>query len=321
MSHSTWDDYGCVSDDPLYDNGPALSSIFTARHDVAPVGRPCAYYVRPTPITVLVDFGGVIGGAGSAPYALADSQYVRHPKKVTRIIWQGEPGSSVLKIHGLSLRLQNLTVQGCPLEKWNSPHTGSIGFDIEWLDRPDQRNNANGILFDNVSVLACGVAWRTGPLEWPGNKGGHGDNITLRDCKADRCDVAYQTRLDQSVHHILDGFTVRGSGKVIIDAHRGGCVTARHLYFGERWDALLRLGKPTINNNYYDLEVFVDGSARDVRLVEETSADSPAIVKIRGFIAHGATLSEKPVVQLCANSQIEVNMRSSNPANRVRWPR
>jgi hypothetical protein len=320
MNRSTWDDSDCVPDCSSYDNASLLSSIFAARHDVAPVGGPCAYYVH-TPITVPVDFGGVIAGAGSAPYAVADSQYTRHPKKVTRIISTGPPGGSVVKLHALNLRLQNLTVQGGQLARWDSPHTGAVGFDIQWLNRPDQRNNANGILFDNVSVLACGVGWRTGPLEWPGNQGGHGDHITLRDCKADRCDICYQTRLDQSVHHILDRFTVRGSGKVIIDAHRGGCLTASHLYFGERWDALLRLGKPTINNNYFDLEVFVDGSGRDVRLIEETSATSPAIVKIRGFIAHGATLSKQPVVQLCADSQIEVDMRSSNPANRVRWPR
>jgi len=310
------EDLGCVANDPKIDNGPRLTAAL-ARFGRDLTGCPFvprkAFYFK-TP--AVVPSGIVIVGAGSCGQAMGDGHWGKNVPPPARFI-RSEGNEPILKIVGQRVAISDIALQGeslpeTPDANWLPTLQGPL-IEIEWPDTPGLPTG--GITFTRITCLAAEIGWQT-----RGDDKNHADAISLYDCIAHHVRIPYQIDGAQSVMHRLYGFTAKGSGDAVIDVRQGGFVTLYHPYFGERWDSLLRLGKSNHNNAYFRVhDLHVDSSARDVRLVRETAPTRkfPQVVTIDGHIGGGATIASEPVIQVSPRSQIEINLRSATPQNRI----
>jgi hypothetical protein len=279
------------------------------------------YYVRST-IETGADHGGKLVGAGRTCEEMAEFIYFKQP--VTVIVWNGKPGATLLHIQRQGFVVEDLTLQGASWKKnWDPPGTGSL------VDIEQATGNGNiarpcgNITFNRVTFLAAAFGVRV-------LRGNHGDHLALRDCVSEGCNIVFQVNEPQSVESFVDHLTVKLNCQHIFDFRSGGRFQCNHVALtGQCAGAVLSLGNkdantgPDINSNYYEIDgLFLDNVVRNVRIVEEQTANHPAIVKIRGFMASRVTPADPPVVQLNKDSRIDVdiNVIYSWTNQHIVWP-
>lgn len=291
ITRLTWNDYGCVPDDPTFDNGPVLTRMLAAQGDtilVPPVGTMRVYYVS-TPIEWPKRTGGALLGSGGLSIQLPDPQYTLHKQGggVTRIIWNGEPGRTMLDYVGCGGRIENLIFQGQPVQNNDTPldRMASVGILVETGTTPP----TGELVCRNVGFFCLdrGLACV--------GEGGHADTITMYSPLWAHVRIPYQTDADQSTVHQLYAARVLSGYEIAFDCRRGGDLAVFGLYVGASRDAtLLRVGTSGANAGCFEIYgLKVDGSAKNLRLVEH--GQFVHRVRIQGHVGSSATLA-KPMV-------------------------
>jgi len=313
----TWDDAGCLADDPTFDNGPLLSKMLSDQGDtilVPPVGTMRAYYIS-TPIIWPRRSGGALLGSGGYGHAMADGQYRGHKQGggVTRLIWNGEPGEPMIVYQGAGGRIENLMLQGQPLEKYNSPldQCAGAGIRIPALSKP----SAGNLTTRNVAFIAMDKGIET--VNEP--SGNHADQLSHYSPLFHRVRIPYSTDCNQSVIHSIYDMDVRGGYETVFDFKRGGKLNVFGIYLGDSINrTVLSIGKATCNNNDFVIRgLEIDGSVVGMRLVEH--GQYVGRVRIDGHVPCGATLADpfvlaRPDEKPSNNADIVIDM------NGAKWP-
>jgi hypothetical protein len=312
------------ANDPSFNNGPALSECAQKSIPV-PAG---VYYVAST-IETGADHGGRLVGVGRSCEEMAEFVYFKQP--VTVLVWNGKPGTTLLHIQRQGFVVEDLTLQGASWKKnWDPPGTGSL-VDVEQAFPINSNNRPCGnITFNRVTFLAAAYGVRV-------LRGDHGDHLALRDCVSEGCNIVYQSNEPQSVECFVDHLTVKLNCKYVFDFKAGGRFQCNHvLLTGQCTGAILSLGDaaantgPDENNGYYELFVFLDNvvgnpkiaGSKPIRIVEEQTANHPAIVKVRGWSCNMPAPADPLCIQRSSKSEISVYIDKvgARDFQRLLWP-
>jgi len=296
--------------DSTFDNGPGLSQC--AQNSI-PV--PAGVYYVSTTIETGNSAGGKLVGVGRTTKQLVEwllwnqvhwsadgkqtAEFLQQP--VTVIVWNGKPGGTLLHIQRAGFVVQDLTLKGAPWNKnWDPPGTGSLADIDQPVPQGDYNLPLSNVTFDRVTFLSSACAIHVLKCA---NTDGHGDHIAVRDAISEGCNTFYRCDENQSVHCLVDHLTVNLDFERLFDLRAGGRFRAADIDIsGQCTGAILSLGDkqantgPDVNANHYEIDgLLLDNSMRNVRIVEEQTANHPAIVKVRGFMASQVT----PAVPLC----------------------
>lgn len=290
----TWDDYGCVPDEPTADNGPALTKMLAQQGrgiDVPPVGKMRTYYVSTT-IVWPAHTGGALMGSGGYAFALGDGQYKNGlGGGVTRLIWNGKPGEPMILYQGCGGRIENLMLQGQPLKTPDDPldHCAGAGIRVVAGNTPPSGTlTTRGVAF---------VALDHGIEAVGKDRANHADHLTHYSPLFHRVRIPYYVDGFHSVVHTMFAGDIRFGYETVFDFRRGGKLEVFGLYVSNTSYAtstLLRIGRPNFHNDGFVVRgLEVDSAARGLRLVEH--GQYAGRVRIDGHIGGGATLAD-PIV-------------------------
>jgi hypothetical protein len=306
---ATWDDYGCVPDDPSVDNGPILSRLLADQQNrkirFVPVGALADYYIA-TPIIWPNRHGGALVGSGGYTYA-------NRRDGVTRILWNGPPGEPMIIYRGQGGRIQQLVLNGSRYGQ--SAAVAGCGILVEAHGNVGKNAvPSGGLVTDQLAIDRCAAGIKC--IDQP--HGNHADNLKHFALLIYNCDVAYWTQAGQSVMHALFSADIRGC-RTAFKLDEGGALSVFGCYFAPNHPepTLLYVGRSTSNNGNFEIRgLQVDGSTRNLRVVNHGKYAHR--VRVSGNIARGATLAEPVVLARDGPSPFaDVRIDSTH----LRWPK
>ncbi len=309
---ATWDDYGCVPNDPTVDNGPLLSRILAdqiaRRIEIPPAGKLADYYVE-TPIRWPNGHGAALVGSGGYTYSIG-----RKDIGCTRLVWTGRRGDSMIVYRGHGGRIAQLMLCGAPLGE--SGFVAGCGILVEAHGGRGNRHAipSGKLITDQISITNTerGIECVNEP------DANHADHLTHYSPLFHDVRVPYRVDCSQSVVHTIYNMDVRAGTRRVFEMLRGGALNVYGCYWGLNRDAtLLYIGKATSNNGSYEIHgLHVDASAENMRLVDHGKYAHR--VRVSGNVASGATLADPPVLQREGPSRYaDVRVDCTG----VRWPR
>jgi hypothetical protein len=301
-SRLTWDDFGCVPDDPEADNGPMLSRILAEQGrsiGVAPVGKARDYYVSST-IRWPKRHGGALLGAGGYAWILGS----RNPG-VTRLIWNGPEGEPIIEGPLSGARVEQLVLQGAL--KAGQPRAG-VGI----LLSNDVGPPTGFTTLDQIAYCNLDYGFKVDDQPRPM----HGNLITHIAPLWYVVRIPYSMSTQQSVCHTIFNGNVKIGYERVFDIEAGGPINVYGLYVGACDGAtLLRLGRSMSEVNIQGLNV--DGNAKNLRYVDH--GKYAGRVRIEGMVAKAATEAEPIVLEREGPTRYaDVKIDCTNG---VRWPK
>ncbi len=259
----TWTDYGCVPNDPAFDNGPVLSrmldDIVHRRVTVPPIGELADYYIKTT-IEWPAWFGGALCGSGGYVYAIGNKNI-----GCTRILWTGAAGAPMIRYLGCGGRIERLVLSGGPLKHPTYPAVAGAGIEVQARNFPPCGN----LVTDQLSITQCdaGLHYLATP------DGNHADQQKHFGLMMHHVRVPYWVEGDQSVVHWLYGCDIRSGWETAFKFDKGGALFVYGCYVGsESGNApktLLYVGRANDHNGCYEIHgLQVDGGTNNIRLVD-----------------------------------------------------
>ena len=304
-TRGTWDDYGCVSDNPKVDNGPLLSRILLEQGrsiDVAPVGKARDYYVSST-IVWPKRHGGALVGAGGTTLLVR----TRNPG-VTRLIWNGPPNVPMIEYWGAGGRISQLVIQGALDATKTKP--AAIGM-LVYSDRnpPSGKLVTDQVTFANLDV---GFKFIAEPV---GNQGGTCKHYALA---FHGVRIPYWVDNRQSVNHRFYDVEFRKGFETALRFDHGGALAVFGCYVGDNdGGTLLRIGTSSASNGCFEIYgLHCDGTGRRLTLVDHGKYAHR--VRVSGSCAKLA-IADPPVRQREGPSPFaDVQIDCTNG---VQWPK
>jgi hypothetical protein len=307
-SVGTWETYGCVPDDPTFDNGPLLSRILAEQGrsiGVAPIGAARDYYVSST-IVWPKRHGGALLGAGGYTGMLRG----RNPG-VTRIIWNGPPGVPMIDYKAAGGRISQVVIQGAlaPTAK-----NAAIGILVE----SDKGPPTGKLVTDQVTLANLDVGIKC--VDYPTPL--FAAHLTHYALQFHQVRLPYWVDNRQSVCHTFFKVDFRNGFQQALRFDAGGALNIYGCYVGNcDGSTLLYLGKTDSGSGAYEIHgLQADGNAKRLRLVDH--GKFKCRVRIGGSISITAIrqgLADPIVLERDGPSeQADVQIDCTNG---IRWPK
>jgi hypothetical protein len=302
---ATWDDYGCVPNDPKADNGPALSRILAEQGrgiDVAPVGKARDYYVATTIVWPKRHGGALLGAGGYA------SRLTARSIGVTRLVWNGPPKQPMIIYRGSGARISQLVIQGAL-----PPATFKAACGI--LVEGDNGPPTGQLVTDQVTLANLEVGIRC--VDYP--KPLWGGHLIHYSMQFHGVRIPYWVENPQSVPHTFFGLIIRNGYEVALRFDRGGPLNVYGCYVGQSsGGTLLYVGRSDSGSGSYEIQgLQVDGNAKRLRLVNHGKYAHR--VRISGSYSSAAGPPAEPLVLARDGTSRYADVRI-DCTNGVRWP-
>jgi len=290
----SWDDYGAREGDPTFDNGPILTAMLSdvAHRKItrAPVGLLGDYYVSST-IEWPKWAGGVLAGGGGYTYA-----YSIPDIGVTRIVWNGPKGGTMLRYQGSGGRIERLQLCGGPLNDNSYPAVAGTGVEVPANLEPPCGN----LVTDQLAIVQCDVGLHY--LATPDNN--HADQQKHYSLLFHKVRLPYWVEGEQSCPHDLFSVDIRDGWETAFKFDRGGGLHVYGCYIGGNGSGnlqtLLAITRANDSNGYFAIQgLQQDGSVNNLKLVD--AGKYGGNVDIEGHTIWGKLAN--PYVTLAAGDQ------------------
>lgn len=223
--------------------------------------------------------GMTLEGSGAAHAVSPESiYYVDTPKRVTLLVWAGDPGGVMLKIRSPSFTVKDISLWGQRVANTEAYNALTLeGMTTTLVQIIDQQFTypVGHTMFERVQFGAAAKA-----IEIPAVASAtHCDHVKASHCRTHIIQDVYTVDNQQSLEHELE-FHCLGNGYNVLNFKRGGRVDADIVIIDD-WQALLKVG-PGVDDDsplagyshyhdgYFDIHVSQDNTSHVTNCVVET---------------------------------------------------
>lgn len=227
--------------------------------------------------------GMTLEGSGAAHAVSPESiYYVDTPKRVTLLVWAGDPGGVMLKIRSPSFTVKDISLWGqrvANIDAYKALDVDNMtGTLVQIIDGGPGNGYTYPVGHTMFERVCFGVASKA--VEIPGVAGAtHCDHVKMSHCRFHFIQYPYTVDNEQSLQHDLN-LHLLNDGYTILNFKRGGRVKA-DLVIVRDWNEILKLG-PGVNDGnpatgvarygdgYFDIHVSLDNLSNITNCVVET---------------------------------------------------